>query len=147
MTKKVIDCVSSRSPGAVDVHVGARVRLRRQILRMSQETLAKALGITFQQVQKYERGSNRVGASRLWKIAKTLDVPVNYFFEGLEDAPTGVALEADSPTATVYQFINSHDGVAFAKALSKIDNMKTRRRILELVRTLADEPDPEMVGQ
>ena len=100
-----------RSPNPVDIHVGARVRLRRKILKMSQEKLGERLGVTFQQVQKYERGANRVGASRLWKIAEVLDVPIGFFFEGLSDnfaqndrSPELQAAEPDQ-SPIIYDFI------------------------------------------
>ena len=75
-----------RGPNPIDLHVGARIRMRRRLLGVSQERLAEALGLTFQQVQKYERGANRVSASKLYEIARTLQTPVTYFFDGLADA-------------------------------------------------------------
>lgn len=126
-----------RSPNPVDTHVGTRVRLRRQILKMSQEKLGNALGVTFQQVQKYERGANRVGASRLWKMSQVLDVPVSFFYDGLgQDMPSAEFGEGDQ-TPIVYEFINSTDGVSLAMAVSKIKNKAVRRQILELARSLA----------
>ncbi|MEE9272791.1 MAG: helix-turn-helix transcriptional regulator [Robiginitomaculum sp.] len=128
-----------RSPNPVDIHVGTRVRLRRLLLKMSQEKLGNALGVTFQQVQKYERGSNRVGASRLWKMAQVMEVPVGFFYEGLgENAPSAEFAEGDQ-TPIVYDFINSTDGVSLAMAVSKIKNKAIRRQILELARSLAKE--------
>lgn len=130
-----------RSPNPVDTHVGTRVRLRRQIMKMSQEKLGNALGVTFQQVQKYERGSNRVGASRLWKMSQVLDVPVSFFYEGLgEAAPQAEFAEGDQ-TPVVYEFINSTDGVSLAMAVSKIKNKAVRRQILELARSLAADEE------
>ncbi len=128
-----------RSPNPVDIHVGTRVRLRRQVMKYSQEKLGNALGVTFQQVQKYERGSNRVGASRLWKMSQVLEVPITFFFEGLGDylPIDGFAEEDQRPV--VYDFINSTDGVALAMAVSKIKSKPVRRRILELARSLAGE--------
>lgn len=82
-------------PHAVDVHVGGRVRLRRTLLGLSQEKLGEAVGVTFQQVQKYERGANRVSASMLWKVAQALDVPISFFFDGLDDRPNDDALTND----------------------------------------------------
>ena len=82
---------TGRRASAVDVHVGGRIRIRRRLIGMSQEALAQALGLTFQQVQKYERGSNRVSASKLYATAKVLEVPVHYFFDGLSDAPASEA--------------------------------------------------------
>ena len=127
-----------REANQIDEHVGSRVRLRRQLLKMSQEKLGDELGVTFQQVQKYERGSNRVGASRLYALSHVLDVPVSFFFDGLA-APgqTGMAENDQSPI--VYDFIQSPDGVALAQAFSQITDAKVRRRDLDLVRSLADE--------
>lgn len=131
-----------REANQIDAHVGSRVRLRRQLMKMSQEKLGDELGVTFQQVQKYERGANRVGASRLYSLANVLDVPVNFFFEGLTGvAAGGVAETEQSPI--VYDFIQSSDGVALAEAFSRIKTPKVRRRVLELVRSLADEDEAE----
>lgn len=131
-----------RSPSNIDIHVGSRLRLRRQILKMSQEKLSERLDITFQQVQKYERGTNRVGASRLWKIAQILDVPINFFFEGLNIPHTGHEVHDQNQMPIVYDFINSSDGVALAMAVAKIKNKAVRRQILELARSLATQDDP-----
>ena len=128
-----------RSANPVDVHVGTRVRLRRQVLKMSQEKLGDQLGVTFQQVQKYERGSNRVGSSRLWRKSEVLKVTVGFFFDGLgADAELGQFAEGDQ-TPIVYDFINSTDGVALAKAVSQIKSKAVRRQILELARSLAKD--------
>jgi len=132
-----------RSANPVDVHVGTRVRLRRQVLKMSQERLGDSLGVTFQQVQKYERGANRVGASRLWKMSQVLSVPVNFFFEGLGDEIPIDGFAEDEQRPIVYDFINSHDGVALAMAVSKIKSKPVRRRILELARSLAETEGQE----
>ncbi len=130
-----------RSPNPVDTHVGTRIRLRRQVMKMSQEKLGNALGVTFQQVQKYERGANRVGASRLWKMSQVLEVPVSFFYEGLdEDVPALEFAEGDQ-TPIVYEFINSTDGVSLAMAVSKIKNKAVRRQILELARSLSGEEE------
>lgn len=132
-----------RSPNPVDIHVGTRVRLRRQVLKMSQEKLGNQLGVTFQQVQKYERGSNRIGASRLWKISDVLDVPVSFFFDGLTDGVQYADFAEDDQLPIVYDFINSSDGVALAKAVSQIKSKAVRRQILELARSLAKEAAEE----
>jgi len=132
-----------RSSNPIDVHVGTRIRMRRQILNMSQEKLGEALGVTFQQVQKYERGTNRVGASRLWAISRVLDVPISFFYDGLEnDFQYEQAAENDQ-MPIIYDFINSSDGVALAKAVSKIKNKAVRRQILELARSLAAGEEDE----
>ena len=128
-----------RSPNPVDIHVGSRVRLRRQVMKMSQEKLGDQLGVTFQQVQKYERGANRVGASRLYRMSQVLDVPVSFFFEGIsDDLPIDDFKEGDQ-LPIVYEFINSTDGVNLAKAVSQIKNKAVRRKILELARSLAKD--------
>lgn len=130
-----------RSPNPVDIHVGTRVRLRRQLLKMSQEKLGDQLGVTFQQVQKYERGTNRVGASRLWRMSQVMDVPVSFFYEGLETEDTKYEFAEGDQTPIVYDFINSTDGVSLAVAVSKIDNKAVRRQVLELARALAGDKD------
>jgi len=132
-----------RSANPVDVHVGTRVRLRRQVMKMSQEKLGDQLGVTFQQVQKYERGANRVGASRLWKISQVLDVPVGFFFDGLGQTAGSAEFAEDDQLPIVYDFINSSDGVALAKALAQIKSKSVRRQILELARSLAKESQGE----
>ncbi|MBO6795688.1 helix-turn-helix domain-containing protein [Maricaulis sp.] len=133
--------VSPRGPNPVDVHVGSRIRLRRQLLRMSQEKLGDELGVTFQQVQKYERGANRVGASRLYRLSRVLEVPVQFFFEGLNEKSTISAMAEGDQTPIVYDFIQSSDGVSLAESFSRIKDAKVRRRVLELVRTLASEEE------
>lgn len=132
-----------RSPNPVDIHVGSRVRIRRKVLKMSQEKLGDSLGVTFQQVQKYERGSNRVGASRLFKMAQVMDVPVQYFFEGLGMENADMSFAEDEQMPIVYDFIKSSDGVALAMAVSKIKSRAVRRRILELARSLSEEAEEE----
>jgi len=128
-----------RSPNPIDIHVGTRVRLRRQVMKMSQEKLGDQLGVTFQQVQKYERGANRVGASRLWKMSQVMDVPVGFFFDGLGQVGAATEFAEDDQLPIVYDFINSTDGVNLAKAVSQIKNKAVRRQILELARSLAKD--------
>ncbi len=131
-----------KSPNPIDIHVGSRVRLRRLLVGMSQDRLGEELGVTFQQVQKYERGTNRIGASRLFQISQVLGVPVNFFFEGaLGTAPEAFA-EGDQ-TPLVNDFINSPEGVSLAAAFSRIRDSRVRRRVLELVRTLGEDNDAE----
>lgn len=129
-----------RSPNPVDLHVGARVRMRRKLLGVSQEKLADALGLTFQQVQKYERGANRISASKLFEIARFLGVPPSYFFEGLAaEAPTGEESPAEQ---SLHQFLMTPEGVELASLLPKLA-AKYRRRVLELVRTLAEDDEED----
>ena len=129
-----------KAPNPIDKHVGSRVRMRRMMLSMSQEKLGGALGLTFQQVQKYEKGTNRIGASRLQQISHILQVPVAFFFEG---APTFHPLnegdgmgEAPSPTY-VSDFLATSDGLALTKAFMEIKEPKLRRRIVDLVEEIA----------
>ena len=131
--------IAKKAPNPTDKHVGARVRMRRMMLGMSQEKLGDALGLTFQQVQKYEKGANRIGASRLQQISLILQVPVSFFFEGAPSVPglqpVGMA-EAPSP-AYVSDFLATSDGLALIKAFMRIKNAKLRRRIVELVEQIA----------
>ena len=131
--------MAKKAPNPTDKHVGARVRMRRMMLGMSQEKLGDALGLTFQQVQKYEKGANRIGASRLQQIAAILQVPVSFFFEGAPSAPglhaDGLA-EAPSP-AYVSDFLATSDGLALTKAFVSIRDAKLRRRIVDLVEQIA----------
>lgn len=130
-----------KTPNPIDIHVGSRIRLRRTMLGMSQEKLGESLGITFQQIQKYEKGTNRVGASRLQNIAGFLNVPAAFFFE---DAP-GESVEAgglaESSTSYVVNFLSSSEGVQLNRAFVKISDPKVRRRIIDLVRTLANDDE------
>src|SRR5262249_2977257 len=112
--------------------------LRRLLLGMSQEKLGDELGVTFQQVQKYERGANRIGASRLYRVSKVLQVPVGFFFEGLDGAPATGFAEGDQ-TPLVDDFINSPDGGALGAAFARIREPSVRRKLLELARTLSGE--------
>ena len=129
----------SKLPSGIDRVVGQRIRWRRRELKLSQEQLAELLSLTFQQVQKYERGTNRVGAGRLWNLAKVLDVPVSFFYDGVAETVGQPGFSEGDQTPIVDDFIQSADGVALAQAFARIKDSKVRRRILELVRTLAAE--------
>lgn len=135
--------MNARSPNTIDQHVGARMRLRRSELEMSQSELGEKLGVTFQQVQKYERGTNRVGASRLYKLAHELGVDVKYFFKGLDVA--GASNIGDQSDA-VYEFIASPDGITLATVFQRIGNTTVRRRLIDLMRDLVDEPAAKVVS-
>ncbi len=126
-----------KSPNPTDKHVGSRVRMRRMMLSMSQERLGDSLGLTFQQVQKYEKGTNRIGASRLQQISNILQVPVSFFFDGAPNSsPDGGFEEAPSP-AYVSDFLATADGLALTRAFMRIQDAKLRRRIVELVEQIA----------
>jgi transcriptional regulator with XRE-family HTH domain len=138
----------SRRPNPIDAHVGSRVRLRRMLLGMSQEKLGERLGLTFQQVQKYEKGVNRIGASRLFDLAQILGVPVQFFYE---EAPTSAAVHgeaapgfAERPSESyVIEFLASREGLELNKAFIRVSDARTRRAIVELVRALAGEEGGE----
>lgn len=141
-----------RTPGVphpVDVHVGSKVRQRRTLLGMSQEKLGEALGLTFQQVQKYERGANRIGASRIYELSRILDVPVSYFFEDIPDEISDLERKQDE----AQELTESGDGeqdplsrretLELIRAYYKVDDRKLRKRIFELVKTVAKQGDLE----
>lgn len=133
-----------RKPNPMDIHVGSRVRLRRMVIGMSQEKLGEKMGLTFQQIQKYEKGTNRIGASRLHQLSMIMDVPVGFFFE---DAPAHANRHvmaatgfAESKTeAFLLDFLNSRDGLELNRAFVKITDPKVRKRVVELVRALSEE--------
>jgi transcriptional regulator with XRE-family HTH domain len=137
--------MTKKTPNPTDRHVGARVRMRRIMLGMSQEKLGDALGLTFQQVQKYEKGTNRIGASRLQHISHILQVPVSFLFEGAPDLPGQTWTRPDAPSpAYVSEFLASSDGLALVKAFAKINDAKLRRRIVDLVEEIAG-PDGRVI--
>jgi transcriptional regulator with XRE-family HTH domain len=128
----------------MDVHVGTRVRLRRMLLGMSQERLGEHLGLTFQQVQKYEKGVNRIGASRLFDLAKVLGVPVQFFYDeapvGGHHAGDGAPGFADKPSESyVVEFLGSREGLELNKAFSRITDPKIRRSVVDLIKSIAGE--------
>jgi transcriptional regulator with XRE-family HTH domain len=130
--------MTKKSPNPTDKHVGARVRMRRLMLDMSQEKLGTALGLTFQQVQKYEKGTNRISASRLQYISHILQVSVPFFFDGaptLPGAPVGDGAPAPSPSY-VSDFLATSDGLALVKAFMRIKEPKLQRRIVLLVQEI-----------
>jgi transcriptional regulator with XRE-family HTH domain len=131
---------SKKQPNRIDIHVGARIRLRRTLLGMSQDQLGTSLGITFQQIQKYERGMNRVGASRLQLMANVLEVPVSFFFD---DAPShndnASSTTVSSTTDYFNQFLASSEGLQLNRAFLQIEDPKIRRSIIALTKALAAE--------
>ena len=130
---------TDRSPTPVDLHVGARIRMRRKLLGVSQERLADDLGLTFQQVQKYERGANRVSASKLYEIARSLKTSIAYFFEGLADPTNPSDVGGDDGEQSVHDFLMTSEGLELAGLFPRVPQPRVRRRILELVRSLAEE--------
>jgi transcriptional regulator with XRE-family HTH domain len=126
--------MSTKAPNPVDKHVGSRVRMRRIMLGMSQEKLGEALGLTFQQVQKYEKGTNRVGASRIQQISEILQVPVSFLFEG---SPSGAGFGEESSPAYVADFLATSEGLALTRAFTSISDGRLRRSIVDLVEQIA----------
>jgi transcriptional regulator with XRE-family HTH domain len=127
--------MATKIPNPVDKHVGSRVRMRRMMLGMSQTTLADALDLTFQQVQKYEKGTNRISSSRLQHISQILQVPVTFFFEGAPGQPN---TDGDAPSpAYVSDFLATRDGLALTKAFMQIKDTDLRRCIVDLVKKIA----------
>jgi transcriptional regulator with XRE-family HTH domain len=129
------ESVVSKNPDPVDLHVGARLRYRRMLMGMSQEALGERLGVTFQQIQKYEKGQNRIGASRLYQVARVLDVSVGFFFEDLSERPASEDAEDDAIAPLA--FVSTPEGLQLNVAFSRISDDATRRKIVDLVRTLA----------
>ncbi|WP_458094198.1 helix-turn-helix domain-containing protein [Roseomonas sp. WA12] len=134
-----------RNPSAIDVHVGSRVRLRRTLLGMSQEKLGSALSLTFQQVQKYERGINRIGASRLFDLARILDVPIGFFFDDMSSSVKGGSVVNSVRTAAHNEALNGIDEdllhkretLDLVRAYQQISEPAVRKRVLDLMRSLA----------
>ncbi len=136
-----------RRPSSVDVHVGGRVRVRRRLINMTQETLADLIEVTFQQVQKYERGSNRISASKLFAIADALEVPISYFFEGLDQPGPHADGDGHGPEQTIQGFLRTSEGIELARLFPRIARGPLRRRILDLVRAAAlDAAEAEARG-
>ena len=136
--------MSTKAPNPVDKYVGSRVRMRRIMLGMSQEKLGEALGLTFQQVQKYEKGTNRVGASRIQQISEILQVPVSFLFEG---GPSG-AVSADgfsdsASPAYISDFLATSEGLALTRAFTRISDAKLRRSIVDMVEHIAAREGPD----
>lgn len=128
-----------KSPNPVDVHVGSRVRLRRMLIGLSQEKLGHSMGLTFQQIQKYEKGVNRIGASRLFKLSQVLEVPVQFFFDDMpatEGNPIPGMAETDAESF-LYEFLNTRDGLELNRAFVKVTDPEQRRSIVELVRSIS----------
>jgi transcriptional regulator with XRE-family HTH domain len=142
----------SENPDPVDIHVGSRLRMRRNLVGLSQEQLGKSLGLTFQQIQKYERGINRMGSSRLFQIAKTLSVPVAYFFEEIPasfalPAQPGFADNEQAPLENAastekqndYDILRRRETLELIRAYYRIQDDKQRRKVYELIRSMSDE--------
>ncbi|WP_238318490.1 helix-turn-helix domain-containing protein [Thalassospira australica] len=132
---------ASGAPNPVDIHVGARVRLRRTLLGLSQEKLGEAIGLTFQQVQKYERGANRVGASRLYDLSRVLEVPVSFFFDDMPDEISSKSVHerremSESPDPFDNDPMNRRETLELVRAYYRITDPNQRKKIFELVKSM-----------
>ena len=137
----MVDKENKKKPNPTDVHVGSRIRLRRNMLGMSQEKLGENLGITFQQIQKYEKGTNRVGASRLQAISNILGVPVSFLFEDAPGQPAaaGKGFAEDPAASFTLDFCSSAEGLQLNRAFVKIQDAKVRRKVIDLVKALGSD--------
>lgn len=132
----------AKKPNPIDVYVGGRIKLRRNMLGLSQEKLGDALGVTFQQVQKYEKGTNRVGASRMQAITKILQTPIEFFFEGApEVSGSGKGAEItsiDENTSVHLEFLATNEGIKLNREFNRIKNPKLRAKAIEMIKAMAD---------
>jgi transcriptional regulator with XRE-family HTH domain len=128
---------TGKRPNPTDIYVGSRIRMRRKMLGLSQEKLGERLGITFQQIQKYEKGTNRVGASRLQAMSDALEVPVAYFFP--ETSPAAQSSMKEEGATFMMDFLSTSEGLDLSRAFTRIRNPKVRRKLIELVRALAED--------
>lgn len=135
-----------KTPNAIDSYVGARIRTRRQLLGMSQERLAEQIGVTFQQVQKYEKGINRIGASRLQRIAEVLHTSPSFFFQQSESEPLSLqGLDLPGSADPVAEFLRTKEGLVLNRAFLKIADPDIRETIIALVKAMAQaESDPAL---
>ena len=136
--KKNKIAMPKKQANPIDIQVGNRVRIRRMLIGMSQEKLGDLLGLTFQQVQKYEKGVNRIGAGRLYEVARILNVPVDFFYEGVGDPAGALDSEMAPP---VLEFVSSSEGLQLSLAFMKIKDSKVRKRVLDLVKSLSEEEE------
>ncbi len=134
---------SRKGPNPIDIHVGARVRLRRNLLGLTMQTLAKAVGVTYQQLQKYERGVNRVGASRLFNLSQVLDVPISFFFDDLSPAAAGAGRKrrakgfSGAPAAAIdFDVLSKQETIKLIRAYYRVTDPQLRKRVLDLLEAI-----------
>jgi transcriptional regulator with XRE-family HTH domain len=131
--------VPKKQANPIDIQVGNRVRIRRMLIGMSQERLGALLNLTFQQVQKYEKGVNRIGAGRLFDVSRILGVPIDFFYEGVGEQLAGKGFAESEATPPVMEFVSSGEGLQLSLAFMKIKDVKVRKRVLDLVKSLAED--------
>jgi transcriptional regulator with XRE-family HTH domain len=129
---------TEQQPSTIDAHIGGRIHVRRSLLKLSQKKLGEHLGISFQQIQKFEKGTNRISAGQLFEIAKLLQVEVSFFFEGLASGKRHAGFAEAQSRLAALAVSDTHEGVALNSAFARIANPKLRKRIIELVTTIAD---------
>ncbi|MGI9514933.1 MAG: helix-turn-helix domain-containing protein [Anderseniella sp.] len=131
--------MTMKMPNPIDVHVGSRLRMRRMLVGMSQEKLGESLDLTFQQIQKYEKGSNRISASRLYDMSRILDVPVQFFFDDMvrSDIDGRSKTDKSSGSFEMIEFLSSPDGAQLVRTFSEIESPEVRRNILDLVKSVS----------
>ncbi|MEM9471945.1 MAG: helix-turn-helix domain-containing protein [Pseudomonadota bacterium] len=131
--------MTMKMPNPIDVHVGSRLRMRRMLVGMSQEKLGESLDLTFQQIQKYEKGSNRISASRLYDMSRILDVPVQFFFDDMVRSDISGKAKSDKQTGSfeMIEFLSSPDGAQLVRTFSEIESPEVRRNILDLVKSVS----------
>jgi len=135
----VLATLPKKQANPIDAQVGSRLRLRRMMIGMSQERLGELLGLTFQQVQKYEKGVNRIGAGRLFEIARILGVPIFYFYESVSEQLANVSGFAETESPPVLEFVSSGEGLQLSLAYIRIKDPKVRKRVLDLVKSLSED--------
>jgi transcriptional regulator with XRE-family HTH domain len=135
----VLATLPKKQANPIDAQVGNRLRLRRMMIGMSQERLGELLGLTFQQVQKYEKGVNRIGAGRLFEIARILGVPIFYFYESVSEQLANAPGFAETESPPVLEFVSSGEGLQLSLAYMRIKDPKVRKRVLDLVKSLSED--------
>ena len=135
----VLATLPKKQANPIDAQVGNRLRLRRMMIGMSQERLGELLGLTFQQVQKYEKGVNRIGAGRLFEIARILGVPIFYFYESVSEQLANAPGFTETESPPVLEFVSSGEGLQLSLAYMRIKDPKVRKRVLDLVKSLSED--------
>ncbi|WDI32666.1 helix-turn-helix domain-containing protein [Hyphococcus flavus] len=132
------------NPHPVDIHVGSRVKLRRMVMGVSQDTLGKAMGLTFQQIQKYEKGVNRISASKIYELSHQLEVPIQYFFEDYADGPGYTYGFAEGEAGDPFmQLVQSPEGIQLCRCFASIKDPEVKKKVLDLVKSIAESENDD----
>lgn len=132
-----VSLVASKDPSNIDKHIGYKLKLRRVDAGMSQEALGEKVSLSFQQIQKYEKGANRISASRLFELARILEVEISYFFEGFETSSSYMRMEDSAPIPKFLNFVSSNEGMSLNRAFTRIKSRRTRRALIDMAKSLA----------